>query len=208
MFDIDTIVIFCTASILLGFAPGPDNIFVLTQSIMYGKKAGLFVTFGLATGLIVHTTVVAFGLAAIFQTSVLAFNILKYLGVLYLLYLAWKAFKDNKRDINKEEVLEISSLDLYKRGIIMNITNPKVSIFFMAFLPQFTNHSNGSLTIQFILLGLVFILTTLFVFGFISFIAGVVGEYILNSKKFERILNYTAGSVFVGLALKLALTEK
>lgn len=209
MFDLNTLLTFITASVVLAFAPGPDNIFVLTQSIVSGRTAGIKITLGLCTGLIVHTSIVTFGVAAIFQTSLLAFNILKYIGAGYLLYLAWKAFKASSSKISLNDKNKLSSWQLYRRGIIMNVTNPKVSIFFMAFLPQFANPSRGSITIQLLLLGFMFIIVTFVVFGLvISQLAGFLGQWLMKTKKAERILNILAGSIFAGLAVKLAITQR
>ncbi len=208
MFDLNTLFMFITASILLAFAPGPDNIFVLAQSILYGRSAGLRITLGLCTGLIVHTSVVALGVAALFQTSVIAFNALKYLGAAYLLFLAWKSFRASSGGIELKKGEEVPSWRLYRRGIIMNVTNPKVSIFFLAFLPQFADPARGPLTLQLVLLGFMFIAVTLLVFGLISQLAGVIGAWLQKSGKFEKALNMTAGTVFAALAVKLALTKQ
>jgi threonine/homoserine/homoserine lactone efflux protein len=206
MIDYDTLIMFITASTALGFAPGPDNIFVLTQSIVNGRSAGIKITFGLCTGLIVHTTIVALGVSVLFQTSPVAFNILKYCGVVYLLFLAWKSFRASTSTLDLNEKAKLGSWQLYRRGIIMNITNPKVSIFFMAFLPQFTNPANGSITLQLILLGFIFILITIAVFSLISQLAGTIGKWLSKSEKGERILHIVAGIVFVSLAIKLVFT--
>lgn len=208
MFDLNTILMFIAASALLGFAPGPDNIFVLTQSILYGRSAGFIITLGLCTGLLFHTTVVALGVAALFKTSVIAFNVLKYLGAAYLLFLAWKAFRASAGGITIEKDREVPSWRLYRRGIIMNVTNPKVSIFFLAFLPQFADPARGAMTLQLVLLGLMFIAVTIIVFGLISQLAGVIGAWLQRSGKFEKILNMTAGTVFAALAVKLAITNQ
>ena len=205
--DINTLILFTTASVILAFAPGPDNIFVLTQSMLYGRSAGLRVTLGLCTGLVFHTSLVAFGVAAIFQASITAFNILKYAGAVYLLFLSWKTFRSSSGP-RKMRGESLSPWQLYRRGIIMNVTNPKVSIFFMAFLPQFASPSRGSITVQMILLGLVFIVVTLAVFGLISGLAGIIGKWLSKSGRAETIMNRVSGTVFAALALKLALTER
>ncbi len=203
MLPIETILTFILASAALGISPGPDNIFVLTQSAMNGRKAGFLVTLGLCTGLLVHTSVVALGIVAIFQTSAVAFNTLKITGALYLLYLAWQAFSSSTTPIDEAKEEQASWKQLYSRGIIMNITNPKVVIFFLAFLPQFTNPSVGSITGQLLILGLLFIGTTLIVFSTIAWSAGLLGEWLKGSKKAHKIINRLAGIVFIGLALKL-----
>ena len=206
MIDSETLAMFVAASTALGFAPGPDNIFVLTQSMVNGRAAGMRITLGLCTGLLVHTTIVALGVSVIFRTSPLAFNALKYCGALYLLFLAWKAFRASSSRLKPGEKTKLGPWQLYRRGIIMNITNPKVSIFFMAFLPQFTSPAAGSITLQLILLGFIFILVTIVVFGLVSQLAGAIGKWLARSEKGERVLNIAAGVVFVSLALKLVLT--
>jgi threonine/homoserine/homoserine lactone efflux protein len=205
MMHADSLAMFVVASTLLAFAPGPDNIFVIAQSMVHGRGAGLRVTLGLCTGLIVHTTVVALGVAVVFSTSALAFNVLRYLGAFYLVYLAYKSFSATAGGVGTNGQARLSSWRLYRRGIIMNLTNPKVSIFFLAFLPQFTSPGEGHVTIQLIVLGFVFIADTLVVFGFLSLIAGTVGRWINRSGRGEKILNMAAGAVFVVLALKLVL---
>lgn len=208
MIPMETLATFFMASVLLGLAPGPDNIFVLTQSALRGKIAGLLVTLGLCTGLVVHTTAVAFGVAVVFQASALAFTVLKLVGAGYLLYLAWHAFRASAERISTGRNNEMSYARLYRRGIIMNITNPKVSIFFLAFLPQFADPGRGSLTLQMLLLGGVFIVSTILVFGSIALLAGSIGQWLNRSPRTQVIMNRIAGVIFVGLALKLATVKQ
>ncbi|MBN2031373.1 LysE family translocator [bacterium] len=199
----ETLVTFFIASILLALAPGPDNIFVLTQSALYGKISGFAVTLGLCTGLLVHTSLVAFGVAVIFQTTPIAFTGLKLIGTCYLLFLAWRAFHATPATINAKPAGRKRSGALYRRGIIMNVTNPKVSIFFLAFLPQFADPDRGSLTLQMILLGGIFIMATIIIFGSISLLAGTVGQWLQRSNRVQIVMNRLAGIVFVGIAFKL-----
>jgi threonine/homoserine/homoserine lactone efflux protein len=204
MISLETILTFWVASTLLALAPGPDNIFVLTQSAVHGKSAGIVTTLGLLTGVLVHTCAVALGVAVIFQTSEVAFAVLKYIGAAYLLYLAWKAFRAKGQSIHSSGEGRIKLRKLYVRGIIMNITNPKVSIFFLAFLPQFANPERGSMALQFLELGGLFILSASVIFFMISFLAGSLGQWLNRSSRAQSILNKVAGVVFVGLALKIA----
>jgi threonine/homoserine/homoserine lactone efflux protein len=208
MIPAETLSVFFIASLLLALAPGPDNIFVLTQSAMNGRVSGLFVTLGLCTGLIVHTAAVTFGVAVIFQTSSAAFNILKAMGACYLLYLAWQAFRAKAMKTGTGQNNGLSFIRLYRRGIIMNVTNPKVSVFFLAFLPQFADPAGGPLSIQLITLGAVFIIATILVFGSIAILAGSIGQWLIRSDRAQLIINRLAGTVFVALALKLAVTER
>lgn len=205
---LETLPLFFTASVALCVAPGPDNIFVLTQSGLYGRLAGFVVTLGLCTGLIAHTTAVAIGVAAIFQTSELAFNALKLVGAAYLLYLAWGAFRAESTTLDGDSMPTISLRGLYGRGVIMNITNPKVGIFFLAFLPQFADPTAGPIGLQMMLLGAVFIIATLLVFGAIAWGAGFIGSWLRRSARAQLIMNRLAGTIFVALALRLAVQER
>ncbi len=170
--------------------------------------AGIAVTFGLCTGLLAHTSAVALGVAAIFQTSALAFSLLKYIGAAYLLYLAFQSFMAGESNPAEQKSRNLNLGRLYGRGIIMNITNPKVSLFFLAFLPQFTDPTLGPIVPQILLLGLLFMLSAVLVFGSISFLAGRVGDLFRNSSRARAILNRLAGGVFVALAIKLALVRR
>lgn len=208
MISIETLITFFLASILLGLAPGHDNIFVLTQSVLCGKRAGIVVMLGLCTGLIVHSIAVALGVAVIFQTSAVAFSVLKYIGAAYLVYLAWQAFRGSATRIQSESEKELNIGKLYCRGIIMNITNPKVSIFFLAFLPQFADPTRGPISIQILQLGGLFILATILVFGGIAILASTLGQWLNRSDRTQKILNNVAGTVFLSLAIKMVATER
>lgn len=208
MIPLDALALFFAASVALALAPGPDNIFVLTVSALRGRAAGLLVTLGLCTGLLAHTAAVALGIAAIIQRSPLAFNALKAVGAAYLLYLAWQAFRAGATELAAQAGDEAAAGGLYLRGVIMNVTNPKVAIFFLAFLPQFASPSRGSLTIQILMLGAVFMLATLIVFGAIAWSAGFVAERLRQSSRAQVVMNRIAGTVFVVLALRLALSAR
>ena len=208
MLSNETFSAFFLASTLLAIAPGPDNVFVLTQSALHGKLSGLVVVFGLCTGLLVHTTAVAFGVAVIFQASTLAFTLLKIIGACYLVYLAWQIFRATPEQIRMQSDQQKSLGTLYRRGIIMNVTNPKVSIFFLAFLPQFADPVRGSISLQMVALGGIFITATILVFGAIALIGGALGEWLNRSERAQRAMNWAAGTIFVGLALKLVTAER
>ena len=208
MLDAATLTLFASASILLALAPGPDNLFVLTQSALKGRLLGIVVTLGLCTGLIVHTSAVALGVAAIFQASALAFNLLKFVGAAYLAYLAWGAFRAGAASLDSAAGEAVGPGRYYLRGIVMNVTNPKLSIFFLAFLPQFTDPARGPLPLQIGVLGLIFIAATVLVFGAFSLLAGVIGDWFRRSPRAQRLLNRAAGLIFLALALKLALTVR
>ncbi len=206
MFDYQVLLTFFLYSILLALAPGPDNLFVLTHSALKGRMAGMIVTFGLCTGLIGHTAAVALGLAVIFKVSPVAYKGLMFCGMAYLLYLAWHAFRASASGkMAEDNALELQPWKLYCRGIIMNLTNPKVAVFFLAFLPQFTNPAKGSIPLQIMILGMLFILSALLVFGSISFLAGSLAKWFNKSAGVQRALNIISGLIFIGIAVKLVI---
>jgi threonine/homoserine/homoserine lactone efflux protein len=195
-------------AVVLALVPGPDNLFVLMQSAMWGRKSGICVVLGLCTGLIVHTAAVALGLAAVFAASAEAFTVLKLAGAAYLGYLAWGAFRARVPLDSHEKIPRRPAAVLYRRGILMNLTNPKVSLFFLAFLPQFTSPARGPVALQILQLGALFMLAALLVFGCIAFFSGLFGRHVQRSARARRLLNRCAGVVFLGLAVKLALSER
>ncbi len=199
---------FMLACVLLDLAPGPDNLFVLSQSAVHGPVAGMVVTLGLATGLLVHTLAVALGVAVVFQTSALAFAGLKLLGAAYLLYLAWQAFRAGSRLQSGTEVMTIDLPGLYRRGILMSLFNPKLSIFFLAFLPQFADPARGDLTLQLLLLGIIFILLAMLIFCCISLLAGTLGQWLGRSRRAQYVMNRLTAMLFAGLALRLLVAQR
>ncbi|WP_415887848.1 LysE family translocator [Neptuniibacter sp. QD37_6] len=208
MLSVDVLIGFIVASTLISYAPGPDNIFVLIQSILHGRKAGIVVTLGLCTGLLFHTVAVTLGVAAIFQASALAFTLLKVVGVGYLLYLAFISFRAAAAKVSLSDQPQFSAMQLYRRGILMSSTNPKLAIFFMAFLPQFADPAVGSLSQQLFTLSMVFIVVAFFVMSSVALLSGSLRGWIQDSELGQSIINKVAGTVFVGLALKLVTTER
>lgn len=207
---LDSLPTFVAATALLALAPGPDNIFVLTQSALHGRKSGIFIVLGLCTGLIVHTLAVASGVAVLLKTSAVAFTALKMLGAVYLAYLAYAAlFKSKVSDLRSSSASSaVQRGKLYKRGIIMSISNPKLTIFFLAFLPQFASIEHGSLAPQLLFLGGVFIIISLLMFTAFAITAASLGNWLRSSPRSQLYLNRLAGVVFAGLALKLVTTSQ
>ena len=204
MIPVDTLYLFFASAVALALVPGPDNIFVLTQSVLYGWRSGLLVTLGLCTGIMVHTAAVAFGVAAIFLASATAFTSLKVIGAGYLLYLALCALRAEPMPIEGEG-LRLSSGKLFGRGIVMNITNPKVTVFFLAYLPQFTDPDFGSLHGQMMTLGALFIMATLMIFGSIAWFAGLLSEFLRGSNRTQRVINWIVAIIFICLAIRLLM---
>ena len=204
----DTLITFSLASALLSLAPGPDNLFVLTQSALYGRKAGILITLGLCTGLMVHTSLVAAGVAAIFLVNPLAFTLLKTVGAAYLLFLAWQAFRATPNALDDTSRSSLGGWRLYRRGIFMNLTNPKVAVFFLAFLPQFAHPESGNIPLQIIILGTTFIVIALLVFCTVAVLAGQLAHWFRRTPGVQSVLNKLAALVFSGLALRLALASR
>ena len=198
---------FLIASLLLGIAPGPDNLFVLTQSILQGRWAGLAVVLGLCTGLLVHSAAVAMGVAAVLQASAMAFTILQSLGAAYLAYLAWRAFTTPVERGKTAGDAQLTLGRLYRRGIILNLTNPKVAMFFLAFLPQFIDPARSPAWQQTLVLGGLFVFATVVTFGAVAMLAGTMGRALQTSPRAQGILHKLAGVIFLALAIHLALAK-
>ena len=206
MLTLQVVLAFFSVSVLLALAPGPDNVFVLVHAAQHGVRAGLLVVLGLCSGLLFHTAAVALGLAALLATSALAFTVLKTVGALYLLWLAWLSWRAPAGPLQGQADAEGETLgpwQTYGRGVLMNISNPKVAIFFLAFLPQFVDPALGPVQWQIAQLGAVFGLATLLTFGSIAALAGRFGQRLRESAGAQHTLNRLAAVVFAGLALRL-----
>ncbi len=209
MLELTNIYLFIVTSFLLCLAPGPDNIYVLTQGVTKGKKAAIVTTLGLCTGIIIHTGATAFGISMIFKTSEIAFNIVKYVGVTYLLYIAYQAFKYRNEPLDLKVQNSSNELKkLYIKGFFMNVLNPKVSIFFLAFLPQFVTPSNGNVPMQMIILGLIFMALTVIVFFSIGIAGNILTSKLLEKPNIVKYMNILTSFVLGALAVKLVLSSR
>ncbi len=200
---------FVTAVAALAISPGPDNIYVLMQSVTNGRAFGLATVAGLISGCLVHTTLVAFGVSAIIKANGSIFFTIKLLGALYLLYLAYKVFKsDSKLTLSNDNVPKRTLWQLFKQGFIMNVLNPKVSIFFLAFFPGFLFSKTLNTVTQFYVLGLLFMLVSFIIFSLIAMLAGSIADYLKSHKNFGGFLKWLQIIVFVGIALFILISEK
>lgn len=206
--DLITISSFLGVAVLLTLMPGPDILFVISQSISQGKKAGIFTALGLCTGLLFHISAAALGVSAIVYQSAVAFSIVKYAGAIYLLYLAWQAFRAKNDSLLLQEQKHRRLIELYRKGIIMNVLNPKVSLFFLALLPQFVNKSAGHIPMQMILLGIVFIVQALAVFGTVSFLSEKIRHFLMNNQAIAKRINLVEGAILAFIGLQVAFSEK
>ncbi|WHY73809.1 LysE family translocator [Fictibacillus enclensis] len=206
--EVVSILSFLAAAIVLTIMPGPDNLFVLAQSIAKGKKAGISTALGLCTGLIVHISAVTAGLSAVIYQSAVVFSIIKYAGAAYLLFLAYKSFREKDSPFNLTGADTLNYSALYKRGIIMNLLNPKVSLFFLAFLPQFVNYHSGHVSLQMLTYGILFLLQALLLFTLISIFAEKTGSFIRKNPRVSSKINLIQGSLFTVIGLKIAFSQR
>lgn len=200
---------FLVSSLALAISPGPDNIFVLTQSISNGVKSGLATVFGLVSGCLVHTTLLAFGVSEIIKRSDTLFFVIKLFGAMYLLYLAFKVYRsDASILLDKQNDSAKTPTKLFWTGFTMNVLNPKVAIFFLAFFPGFLFSEELNTVVQFYILGFLFMLSALLVFGSMALLAGSVSTYLTSHKKAGVYLKWVQIVVFVGIAVYLFLSDK
>jgi threonine/homoserine/homoserine lactone efflux protein len=198
---------FLGASVALTIAPGPDNVFVLTQGIARGRRPAIVTALGMCSGISVHTTAAAFGISAVFYSSVVAFSVVKYAGVAYLLYLAFKTLKE-RSTIRLSNVDERPSAALFKRGFIMNVLNPKVAMFFLAFLPQFVTPDTDHFPLEMLLLGFIFMIQAVIIFCLIGYFSGSIGRLVLSRPRIAKYFDWLTAGVFASLGVRLALAER
>ncbi|MEW6521074.1 MAG: LysE family translocator [Thermodesulfobacteriota bacterium] len=205
--DISQLLYFLGASILLTIAPGPDNVFVVTQGISRGRKAAVLTAIGMCSGISVHTIAAALGISAIFYSSALAFNAVKFAGAAYLLWLAWKTIRERRAIELHGHGRQLSGFALFKQGFIMNVLNPKVALFFLAFLPQFVPPGSDNVALQMIMLGLIFMVQGMIIFISIGLLSGAIGNYLLRKPGAARVFSWLTAGIFATLGIRLALAR-
>lgn len=198
---------FLTASVLLTLSPGPDIIYVLVTGLSQGKRQGILLSLGLVTGIIIHTSLVAFGISALITTSETLFLLIKLAGVVYLLYLAFKIYRGPATIDLQSENHKKNSQNYIKQGFLMNVLNPKVTLFFMAFFPQFLWDKTENTVIQFYILGLIFMLQAFIIFGTIAIFANKFYNFIQHYSKSALIFKYLQIIVFVSIALYIIFSH-
>ena len=208
MFELESILLFLGLSWVLIVTPGPDLIYVLTKGVANGKKAGIISAAGVVLGILVHTVFAAIGLSAILQTSATAFMVVKLVGATYLVYLGVKSLLSSG-DFNIKVGEKSSYRKLFSQGLLSNTLNPKVALFFIAFLPQFVNpDSTASVAAQLIVLGMLFATCTLIFLSILGYFSGSIGIYLNKRKKLANIIQYLSGAVLVLLGVRLAFAKK
>lgn len=208
MIDPTNFMLFLAASWALIIAPGPDIIYVVTRGVSQGRKAALLSAVGVTLGILVHTLFAALGLSVILRTSALAFLVVKYVGAVYLIYLGVKTLLDKSSLTPIEAQEHLSPRSILWQGMLSNVLNPKVALFFLAFLPQFVNQANGYVPLQMFTLGLIFAFFGVIFLLALAFFAGQVGNWLAGKQKLADTLRWLTGVILIGLGLRLALTQR
>ncbi len=199
---------FLIAALLITASPGPDNLMVLGMGISKGRKQGIVFGLGCALGCLSHTLLAVVGVSALIAASVTAFTALKIVGGLYLIWLGFNAWRSSGAvNINAEVPVEASLTTLFFKGCFANAINPKVVLFFLSFLPQFVIAEHGQVGAQIAALGLTFTLQAVVLFGLLGYFSGAIGQWLSRRRNAGLILDRAAGTVFIGLGLKLILTR-
>jgi threonine/homoserine/homoserine lactone efflux protein len=201
-------VLFLTASLAVIVAPGPDNMLVLTRGVAQGRGAALVSAAGASLGLVVHSVFAAVGLSALLAQSALAFSVVKYVGAAYLIYLGVRALLDREGFAPTRGEAPMGLGKVFTQAVASNVLNPKIAVFFLAYLPQFADPATGGTAIQLLALGLAFALLTLAIFSAIAVFSGTVGSWLRARPKFADGLGWLTGGVLILLGLRLALQER
>jgi RhtB (resistance to homoserine/threonine) family protein len=208
MFGIHDFGLFLAAGILLNLTPGPDTVYILGRSIAQGREAGIASALGICVGSIFHTCATALGLSAILATSALAFGAIKILGGAYLIFLGLKMVLDRRKHLNlPSNFRRRTVMAAFRQGVFTNIMNPKVALFFLAFLPQFIDPVSNIKVLAFLILGFTFVTTGTIWCLVIAWFASIFSERLRNNETISQWLNRTAGALFVFLGLRLATAK-
>ncbi len=199
--------LFLTAALALNLAPGPDMLYVSTRSLTQGRRAGIISAFGIAAGSVVHTVLIASGLAALLHAVPIAYDIVRYAGAAYLIWLGIQALRSDGTNALSLSLLPANEWAIFRQGMITNLLNPKVALFFLAFLPQFTDPTRGSVAWQIVLLGCLFNISGTIVNVAVACLASSARRW-LQGGRVDRAFRWLTGSVFIALGVRLALDER
>lgn len=207
--DWPTIWIFAAASFALAVTPGPDMLLVAARSTAQGRMAGLMTQVGISAGTLIHAIVLALGLSQLFLAVPYAYDVVRYCGAAYLLFLAWQAIKAPKEaKANSSSKNDLPLLDIFRQGLITNLLNPKVAIFFLALFPQFLDPEKGLIGLQVMVLAVLFVAIDFAVHGVMIWIAGSIKSLPIGRWNFKRFSGYFLGLIFTGLAARLIFEEQ
>jgi threonine/homoserine/homoserine lactone efflux protein len=204
--DWSTLSLFIAAASILVFIPGPNTLYIIARSVQQGRAAGTVSSLGVQVGTLFHVAAAAFGLSALLLSSALAFDIVKYAGAAYLIYLGVKTLLTKEKIEPTEEIKRGSLSRVFFQGVIVNVLNPKTALFFFAFLPQFIDATRGAVAMQIVLLGMILVFLGILSDTVYALAAGSIGNRLCGSIRFLRAQRYFAGSVYIGLGAATALT--
>lgn len=209
MFGIVNYEFYLIATVVFIMTPGMDTVFVLNSSLGESRKVGIFAALGVNAGILVHTFFAAFGLSVLLAQSAMAFMIIKYLGAAYLIFIGIKALfaKYKAIDIQSDNVTEVNIGKSFRRGLVTNILNPKVALFFLSFFPQFVNHNDIGSSLPFLLLGFTYV--ALGVVWYISLVlfVSLFADKLKKQPAFQKYMNRISGFIFVLMGVKVAVSE-
>lgn len=208
MIDTSDFTLFVITSIAVIFMPGPAMLFVISNGLTRGPKASIAAAFGTTTGVSFHLLCAAFGLAVILKTSAIAFTVVKFAGAAYLIFLAIKTLVSKEQIVSDFTQNDKSENTIFWQGVFINILNPKLSIFFLAFLPQFINSNLASTTSQTFILGTIFMGMTIIIFIGYGLFSSLLRQKVLNCPPILKVMKWCFASVFMALGVRLALSEK
>jgi threonine/homoserine/homoserine lactone efflux protein len=208
MIEPEKFALFIGISWALIIAPGPDMFYVITRGMSHGRKAGVLSALGVVCGILVHTIAAALGLTLILQTSAFAFLVVKYLGAAYLLYLGIKAWGDKSTFSLESPGAVVNSRALFWQGVLSNVLNPKIAIFYLAFLPQFIDKESGAVTLQMVVLGLTFAGFGLCFLLAVGYSSGAIGGWVTRRPQYAQFFQRLAGGILIALGIRLAFTER
>lgn len=200
--------LFIGVSWALIIVPGPDMFYVITRGMAHGRKAGIVSAIGVICGILVHTTAAALGLTLVLQTSAFAFLLVKYVGAAYLIYLGVGAWRDKSTFSLQTSTSGASSWILLWQGVLSNVLNPKIAIFFLAFLPQFVDKGSSQVTLQMVTLGLTFACMGLCFLLVVGYSSGAIGGWLMRRPQYAQFFQRLAGGILIGLGIRLVLTER
>lgn len=203
--DIYLLLAFIPAAIALNLTPGADMLFCLGQGLRSGTKQAFAASAGVSMGSMTHVTIAGLGLGAVIAAFPWIFDVIRWIGVAYLLYLAVTALSASTQS---GETVRLTSAQAFRQGYFVNLSNPKVILFVLAFIPQFVDPTQGSVLAQFVLFGSVIAFNGFFVNGLVGACAGGLGQAMAGSEKFQRGIGYVTATIFTTLALRLAILEK
>lgn len=205
---VETLILFMGAALALNVTPGPSILYVMSRSVGQGRTAGLVSALGLGTGSLIHAGAAALGLSVILAYSPLAYTVVKYLGAGYLVYLGVRILLVRDRQLSTAVLAHVSLTRVFWQGVVTELLNPKIVLFFMSFLPQFVDPARGSVAGQTLFLGLLFHVTGVPINMLVAVVGGAIASWLSQNPVFERVRNGLAGAVLIGLGVRLALSER